>query len=189
MWYKLRCSTRISSPEKSRNNTRDKILYLVICVWYHQSAAVTLLAFGAFWSGWWMNGKAFTSFFGLWLLNTQICLLLSDSDVPTFQKGKKIKIQKVKQKVIYLVAKLVKAFLVAENESQQRKDLPQADFLSCTWRIYSVSKNLLNNSEFCWLKIRPIVCFCSDLMHVYTVSVPMHFTIVIWSVDPFVLIH
>ena len=85
--------------------------------------------------------------------------------------------------------KLVKAFLVAENESQQRKDLPQADFLSCTWRIYSVSKNLLNNSEFCWLKIRPIVCFCSDLMHVYTVSVPMHFTIVIWSVDPFVLIH
>ena len=79
-----------------------------------------------------MNGKAFTSFFGLWLLNTQICLLLSDSDVPTFQKGKKIKIQKVKQKVIYLVAKLVKAFLVAENESQQRKDLPQADFLSCT---------------------------------------------------------
>ena len=79
-----------------------------------------------------MNGKAFTSFFGLWLLNTQICLLLSDSDVLTFQKGKKIKIQKVKQKVIYLVAKLVKAFLVAENESQQRKDLPQADFLSCT---------------------------------------------------------
>ena len=66
-----------------------------------------------------MNGKAFTSFFGLWLLNTQICLLLSDSDVLTFQKGKKIKIQKVKQKVIYLVAKLVKAFLVAENESQQ----------------------------------------------------------------------
>ena len=79
-----------------------------------------------------MNGKAFTSFFGLWLLNTQICLLLSDSDVLTFQKGKKIKIQKVKQKVIYLVAKLVKAFLVAENESQRRKDLPQADFLSCT---------------------------------------------------------
>ena len=90
---------------------------------------------------------------------------------------------------MYLVAKLVKAFLVAENESHQWKDLPQADFLSCTWRIYSVSKNLLNNSEFCWLKIRPIVSFCSDLMHVYTVSVPMHFTIVIWSVDPFVLIH
>ena len=29
---------------------------------------------------------------------------------------------------MYLVAKLVKAFHVAENESQQRKDLPQADF-------------------------------------------------------------
>ena len=116
-------------------------------------------------------------FFGLWLLNTQICLLLSDSDVQTFQKGKKIKTQKVKHKVMYLVAKLEKAFLVAENESHQQKDLPQADFLSCTWRIYSVSKNLLNNSEFCWLKIRPIVCFCSDLMQVYTVSVPMHFTI------------
>ena len=106
----------------------------------------------------WM-AKPLPLFFGLWLLSTQICLLLSDSDVPTFQKGKKIKIQKVKQKVIFLVAKLVKAFLVAENESQQRKDLPQADFLSCTWRIYSVSKNLLNNSEFVDWKLGPLFVF------------------------------
>ena len=29
---KLRCFTRISGPEKSRNNTREKISYFVTCV-------------------------------------------------------------------------------------------------------------------------------------------------------------
>ena len=58
--YKLRCHTRISSPEKSRNNTREKIWYFFTCVWYRQSAADMSLPFGATRSGWWMNGKAFT---------------------------------------------------------------------------------------------------------------------------------
>ena len=43
--YKLRCYTRISSPEKSPNNTREKIRYLFTCVWHRQSAADTSLAF------------------------------------------------------------------------------------------------------------------------------------------------
>ena len=30
--YKLRCYTRISSPVKSRSNTREKISYLFTCV-------------------------------------------------------------------------------------------------------------------------------------------------------------
>ena len=57
---KLWCYTGISSPEKSRNNTREKIRYFFTCVWYRQSAADTSLAFRTTRSGWWMNGKAFT---------------------------------------------------------------------------------------------------------------------------------
>ena len=30
--HKLRCYTRISGPEKSRNNTREKISYFFTCV-------------------------------------------------------------------------------------------------------------------------------------------------------------
>ena len=44
--YKLRCYTRISSPEKSRNNIREKIRYF-LRVWYRQSASDTSLAFRA----------------------------------------------------------------------------------------------------------------------------------------------
>ena len=55
---KLRCYRRISSPEKSRNSTREKIscYFFLTCVWYRQSAADTSLAFGATRSGWWKNG-------------------------------------------------------------------------------------------------------------------------------------
>ena len=63
--YKLRCYTRISSPEKSRDNTREKLRYFFTCVWYRQSAADTSLAFRATRSGWWLNSKAFT------ILNTK----------------------------------------------------------------------------------------------------------------------
>ena len=49
--YKLRCYTRISSPEKSLNNTREKIRYLFTCVWHRQSAADMSLAFRATRSG------------------------------------------------------------------------------------------------------------------------------------------
>ena len=30
--HKLRCYTRISGPEKSRNNTREKISYFFTCI-------------------------------------------------------------------------------------------------------------------------------------------------------------
>ena len=35
--YNLRCYKRISSPEKSRNNTREKISYFFTRAWYRQS--------------------------------------------------------------------------------------------------------------------------------------------------------
>ena len=46
----------ISRPEKSRNNTGEKILgYFFMCVWYCQSDTDTSLAFHTTWSVWWMN--------------------------------------------------------------------------------------------------------------------------------------
>ena len=79
---------------KSCNNTREKKRYFFTCVWYHQSAADTSLAFRATRSSWWMKSKAFHSqskvvcrnFFGLWLLKhwkIRIALRLWLSNVPS----------------------------------------------------------------------------------------------------------
>ena len=107
--YKLRCYTRISSPEKSRNNTREKIRYFFTCVWYRQSAADTSLAFRAIRSGWWMNGKTFTildprSFVRIFSDNgcysTKKSVSLTDSDVQTFfRRGRKPKYLKKNRKL------------------------------------------------------------------------------------------
>ena len=40
--------------------THEKISYFFMYAWYHQSAANMSLAFCTTWSGWWMNGEAFT---------------------------------------------------------------------------------------------------------------------------------
>ena len=61
------------------------------------------------------------------------------------QKGKKSKIQKEKQKVMYSVA-LVMAFLTAENEKRQLEDLPQADSGHVPERfLLSVKTKSINN--------------------------------------------
>ena len=67
------------------------------------------------------------NFFGLWLLNTQKSVSLTDSDVHTFLEGEETKIRKEKPKATNSVA-LVVAFLAAENENRWLEDLPQADF-------------------------------------------------------------
>ena len=74
--YKLRCYTRISTPDKTGTTHVQKIRYFFTCVWYSQSNADTSLAFSATWSRWWVNSKAFAifnpvfcrNFLGLWLL-------------------------------------------------------------------------------------------------------------------------
>ena len=44
--------------EKPSQHAWKNIVFFHVC-WYNQSAAYTSLAFGAIWSGWWMNGQAF----------------------------------------------------------------------------------------------------------------------------------
>ena len=102
--YQLRCYTRISSPEKSLNNTREKIRYLFTCVWHRQSAADTSLAFRAT-----RSGKAFTilnprsfvrDFFGLWLLKMKNSYRLQTVTFKLFsRRGRKPKYEKKNRKL------------------------------------------------------------------------------------------
>ena len=113
----LQCYTRISSPEKSCNNTCEKISEFFKCVWCCQSADDTLLAFCATRSGWWMNHKTLTIlnprsfeclifFYRLWWQNMEKSVLYSKSNFvifhfPMFQKTLiKTKLWKIKIKPI-----------------------------------------------------------------------------------------
>ena len=91
-----------------------------------------------------MNGKAFT------ILNTSCLSELSRiMAAKTFQEGEKTNILKEQPKVAYSVA-LVLAFLSAENENRQLKDLPSADFgrlperLLLLVRTKSINENFVN---------------------------------------------
>ena len=53
----------------------------------------------------------------------------------------------------------------------------------CTWKISFVGKDHFNNWQFCILKIRLIVCFCRDSMHVVILSAPTHYLIFMWGLS------
>ena len=69
-------------------------------------------------------------------------------------------------------------FLAVDNENQQLNGSPQAD-LAVYLKDFSVGKDRFNNWEFCILKIRTIVCFCSDSTHVFNLNALTHYTIFI----------
>ena len=64
--------------------------------------------------------------------------------------------------------------LVRVKQRKKKEDLWQADFGPCTWFLLSIGKDQFNNWGFCLLKIRPIVCFCSDLRNVFILSAPTY---------------
>ena len=144
----------ISSPEKSRKNTREKISFFFFYVcWYSQSAAYTSFAFGASRSGWWMHGKAIT------ILNTSCLSELSRIMAAKTQKNPyrwQTNILKEKPKVSYLVA-LVLAFLSAKNENRQLEDLPQADFGRLPERLLLSVRTKSINENFVNWKLRPLL--------------------------------
>ena len=41
----------------------------------------------------------------------------------------------------------------------------------CTWKISFVGKDQFNNWQFCILKMRLIVCFCSDLKYMFNFEI------------------
>ena len=140
--------------------------------WYSQSAAATSLAFGAAWSSWWMNSKAFT------ILNTSCLSKLSrilttkhkkkslsliESEVQTFLKGQE------KSKVTYsvaLVLAFLSAFLSAEWKSTTGR-FATGRFRPFTWKTSSDGKNRVNKWEFCELKITTIVVFVIMIQRIF----------------------
>ena len=75
-------------------------------------------------------------------------------------RGKKTKhVRKEKPKVTKSVA-LVMAFHTAENENRELEDLPQADFGRVSER-FLLSVRTKSMTENFYIKITPIVCFCS----------------------------
>ena len=170
--HKLWCYTRISSPEKSCNNTHEKIWFF-LRVWYRQSAADTSIVFCTTWSGWWMNGKAFIilnpwSFVRIFsdygCQNSEKLILCKDIDLQTLLEGEENQTTKRKtESYVFL------GFGNGISRSWERKSTTKrfatGRFWPCTWKIS------------CILKTRPIVCFCSDSTHVFILSAPTHFTI------------
>ena len=133
--HKLRCYTRISSPEENRNNTREKIRYFSRCVWYNQSAADTSFAFRATRSGWWMTAKP--SPFSIqgrlseifWTiaaktLKNQYCLQTVLFNLP--RRGRKPKYEKKTES--YVFSGFGNDISRGWEGNQQLKGSPQADF-------------------------------------------------------------
>ena len=157
--YKLRCYTRIHSPEKSRDNTREKIRYFLTCVWYCQSAADTSLPFRATSS---QSKVVFRNFFGLWLLNTEKSVSLTYRQV-TFKlnlKGEKTKIWKKKTKS-YVFSGFGNGISSGWERKSTTRRFAISWFWQCTWKISSLGKDQCNKWQLCLLKIRPIAWFYS----------------------------
>ena len=122
--YKLRCYTRISGPEKSRNkNTRKNRKYFT-GVWYHQSAADTSSPFASLcrvdeWKPLPFSILSLLSEFSRIIASktrkTLCCFQTVTLDI--FLKEKKTKVLKEKPKITYSVA-LLMAYLVAGESVQ-----------------------------------------------------------------------
>ena len=163
--HKLRCYRGISGPEKSRNNTREKISYFFTC-WYSQSAADSSLAFGVTRSGWWMKGKAFT------ILNTSCLSELSRIRAAKTLKnpyrwqtmrfklleGEKNQYTKRKTENYVFGGFGVGISLGWEWKSTNGR-FATGRFWPFTWKTSSVGKNKVNEWEFCKLEITTIVVF------------------------------
>ena len=134
--HKLWCYTRIFSPEKSRNNTYEKISYFFTCVDIANQLLIRHLPLAPLDQvDKWMAKPSQFSIQVVCLENLQIMAAETLKNMYCWQtvrfklsqKGKKTNILKEKLKVTYSVA-LVLAFRSAENENQQLEDLSLADF-------------------------------------------------------------
>ena len=146
---------RISSPEKSRNNTREKIRYFFTCVWYCQSAADTSHAFRATRSGWWMNGKAFTILNPRWFfrifsdyfcLKTEIFVsTLTDSDVQTFLEREENQKKTKRKTESYVLSGFGNGISRGWKRKSTTGRFATGRFWSGTWMISSVGKDQFNS--------------------------------------------
>ena len=193
--YKLRCYTRISSPENSRNNIREKNQYFFTCKWFRKPAADTSLAFRAIRSGGWLDGKVTQSkvvsrnFLVLWLLkHWKIRISYRQWRFNISRRWRKPKYEKTNRKLHIQWLWLI-AFLAAENKNRQPEVLSQARFGPVPDRfLLSVrTKSVIENFLY-WI-LRPLLflqwfnaCFhleCANALYDFHQGI----------VDSFIFIH
>ena len=92
--------------------------------------------------------------------------MCKDIDLQTFLEGEEY--QNTKRKTeSYVFLGFGNSISRSWERKSTTKRFATGRFWPCTWKIS------------CILKIRPIVCFCSDSTHVFILSAPTHFTIFI----------
>ena len=176
--------TRISSPERSCDNTCEKIQYHFTCVWYDNSAANTSLALSCHLVRLMNEQQSLNhsqskivcwNFFGLWLLTHWKIPIAYRQWCWNFpRRGGKPKYKRKTKSYVF------SGFGNGISHSWEQKSTT-GRFVTgwlwpCTWKISSVGKDQFNN----WQRILYIenlahCLFCSDSMHVFILSVPENF--------------
>ena len=163
--HKLRCYTGIFGPEKSRNNTREKISYFFRCVDIANQLLTRHSPLAPIYQvdEWTAKLSRFSmqvvsrSFLELWRLRHKKIRIADRQWGSNFSRkgGKPIYLKK-EPNVTYSVA-LMLVFLSAENENRQLEDLPPADFGRLPERrLLSVRTKSINENFVNW-KLRPLL--------------------------------
>ena len=97
-----------------------------------------------------------SNFFGLWLLTFKLC-----------KEGKKTKIRKKKKTETYIFSVVDNEISCGWKRKSSAKRFAIGRFWPWTWKISSVGKNQFNYWQFSILKIRPIICLCSNSTYVF----------------------
>ena len=185
--YKLRCYTRISSPEKSRNNTREKISYFSRVFVISNELLTRHLPFAPLdqVDEWTAKPSLFSiqgrlsKCFGLRLLkHLKNPYRLQTVTFKLSYELKKTKIRIEKPKVTLSVA-LVISFLEAESENRQLEDLLQADSGRVPERFPLSVRTKSITENFVYGKLRPLFVFIvfQRIFSSWALA-PTHFTII-----------
>ena len=124
---------------------------------------------------------------GLWRLNTEKSVSLTDNDVQTFLEGEENKMRKEKTES-HVFSGFGNGISCGWERKSTTRRFATSRFWPCTWKISSDGKVQFNNWQFCTLKIRPIVCFWSDSTHFFILSTPTR-DLYLGIVDPSIFIY
>ena len=198
--HKVWCYTRISGPEKTRNNTSEKISYLFTCVDIANQLLTrhTVRLMNERQSLHHSQYKLFVGVFSNYGgYNTKKFVSLADNEVQTFLEREETQHTKRKTESFVFSGFGVSISLVWEWKSTTERFATNR-FWPFTWKTSSVGKGKVNEWEFCKLKITTIVqkkkkqCFCNhDSTHfsILRVSVNAFYGCYLRIVDSFIFIH
>ena len=172
--HKLRFYTRISGPEKSRNNTREKISYFFTCVDIANQLLTRHLPLALLGQvdKWTVKPSRFPiqvvcrsfSNYGGW--NTKKSLSLTDCEVQTFLEDEGNQYTKRKTES-YIFSGFGVSISLGWEWKLTTGRFVTGRFWPFTWKTSSVSKDRVNKWEFCKLKITTIVVFVNMIQRIF----------------------